>query len=218
MKSAAEAGHQVASVTSLFDFMARYKPVFISLVAALHSSYYVSSRMKAMVEVPCRPTMQEIQDRRRSSITEHKLSKRRGLSLPNLEVAHSISFQRDTIVTGIIMPGSGEEVWADEMHLLTLEITREDQTFVSFSPLVVTFSSSLPFISPCVPFSLCLPALRTTPNLVKMFKLPEFPASLSIHSVQSYYSELIQQLGKAIFSARNDNPALLARYSASVVP
>lgn len=79
-------------------------------VAALHSSYYVSSRMKAMVEVPCRPTMQEIQDRRRSSITEHKLSKRRGLSLPNLEVAHSISFQRNEIVTRIIMPGSGEEV------------------------------------------------------------------------------------------------------------
>lgn len=47
-----------------------------------------------------------------------------------------------------------------------------------------------------------------------MFKLPDFPASLSTHSVQSYYCELIQQLGKAIFSVQNDNPTLLARYSA----
>uniref|UniRef100_A0A671U674 DENN domain containing 3 n=1 Tax=Sparus aurata TaxID=8175 RepID=A0A671U674_SPAAU len=41
---------------------------------------------------------------------------------------------------------------------------------------------------------------RCTPKSVKVFKLPDFPAALSVHSVQSYYSELIQQLGKAIFS------------------
>ncbi|XP_050932332.1 DENN domain-containing protein 3 isoform X2 [Lates calcarifer] len=118
-------------------------------------------KMKAMVEVPRRPTMQEIQARRKSSLTETRLNKRLGMSLPNLGDDQTISFQRNTLVTRIIMSES---------------------------------------------------ALRTPPKPVKVFKLPDFPASLSFHSVQSYYSELIQQLGKAIFSVQNENSTLLARF------
>nr|XP_020468528.1 DENN domain-containing protein 3-like [Monopterus albus] len=54
--------------------------------------------------------------------------------------------------------------------------------------------------------------LRSPPKPVHMFRLPDFPVSLSFHSVQSYYSELTQHLGKAIFSAQNENSALLARF------
>nr|XP_046255892.1 DENN domain-containing protein 3-like isoform X2 [Scatophagus argus] len=120
-----------------------------------------TQKMKAMVEVPRRLTMQEIQARRKSSVTENKLSKRLGMSLPNLEDEQTISFQKNMLLTRITMSE---------------------------------------------------PVLRTTPKMVKVFKLPEFPASLSIHSVQNYYSELIQHLSKAIFSVQNENPALLARF------
>uniref|UniRef100_A0A3B4TWB6 DENN domain containing 3 n=1 Tax=Seriola dumerili TaxID=41447 RepID=A0A3B4TWB6_SERDU len=118
-------------------------------------------KMKAMIEVPRRPTMQEIQARRKSSITENRLNKRLGMSLPNLGDAQTISFKRNSLLTRIIVSD---------------------------------------------------PALRTPPKPVKVFKLPDFPASLSFHSVQSYYSELIQQLGKAIFSVQNENSTLLARF------
>uniref|UniRef100_A0A672FWG1 DENN domain-containing protein 3-like n=1 Tax=Salarias fasciatus TaxID=181472 RepID=A0A672FWG1_SALFA len=47
---------------------------------------------------------------------------------------------------------------------------------------------------------------------VEVFKLPDFPTYLSFHSVQAYYSDLIQQLGKSIFSAQNESSALLARF------
>ncbi|KAJ8386818.1 hypothetical protein AAFF_G00166130 [Aldrovandia affinis] len=46
----------------------------------------------------------------------------------------------------------------------------------------------------------------------KAFKLPEFPPPLAYHYVQSYYTELIGLLGKAIASAPAENSALLARY------
>ncbi|XP_041648482.1 DENN domain-containing protein 3-like isoform X2 [Cheilinus undulatus] len=118
-------------------------------------------KMKAMVEVPRRPTIQEIQARRKSSITEGKLSKRLGMSLPNLGDDQTVNFQRTT---------------------------QPNRTVMSE------------------------PVMRTPPTLVKVFKLPDFPNSLSFHSVQSYYSELIQQLGKAIFTAQKENPTLLARF------
>ncbi|XP_051262918.1 DENN domain-containing protein 3 isoform X2 [Dicentrarchus labrax] len=120
-------------------------------------------KMKATVKVPHRPTIQEIQDRRKSSISESRLerSKRLGMSLPNLRDNQTISFQRNTPLTRIILPDH---------------------------------------------------ALRTTPKPVRVFQLPDFPVSLSFHSIQSYYSELIQQLGKAIFSVQNEKPTLLARF------
>ncbi|XP_031154979.1 DENN domain-containing protein 3-like isoform X2 [Sander lucioperca] len=118
-------------------------------------------KMKAMIKVPRRPTVQEIQARSKSSITESKLSKRLGMSLPNLRDDQTISFQRNTLLTRIILSD---------------------------------------------------PALRTPPKLPNVFKLPEFPASLSFNSVQNYYSELIQQLGKAIFSVQKENSTLLARF------
>uniref|UniRef100_M4AJ32 DENN domain containing 3 n=1 Tax=Xiphophorus maculatus TaxID=8083 RepID=M4AJ32_XIPMA len=40
----------------------------------------------------------------------------------------------------------------------------------------------------------------------------QFPVFLSSHSVQAYYSELIQLLGNAIFSVQTDNSSLLARF------
>ncbi|XP_026226830.1 DENN domain-containing protein 3-like isoform X2 [Anabas testudineus] len=106
-----------------------------------------------------RPTM-EIQACRRSSITERKMTKRLGISLPNLGEDQTISFQRHSLPTRIV--------------------------------------TSEPVKSP--------------PKLVKMFELPDFPESLSFHSVQGYYSKLIQQLGKAVFSVQNENSTLLARF------
>ncbi|XP_041844425.1 DENN domain-containing protein 3-like isoform X2 [Melanotaenia boesemani] len=120
-----------------------------------------SEIMKAMLEIPRRPTMQEIQARRQSSITENRLSKRLGMSLPNLEDDQTISFQRNPLFSRIVMPDS---------------------------------------------------ALRMPLKPVKVFKLPDFPVSLSFHSVQSYYSELIQQLGKTILAVQNESSTLLARF------
>ncbi|XP_068592185.1 DENN domain-containing protein 3-like isoform X3 [Cebidichthys violaceus] len=118
-------------------------------------------RMKAMVEVPRRPTMQEIQARRKSSTTESKMSKRLGMSLPNLGDNQTISHQRNSML-----------------------------------PRIVTSD----------------PTARTPPKPPQVFKLPDFPASLSFYSVQNYYSELIQLLGKAIFSVQKENSMLLARF------
>jgi len=72
--------------------------------------------------------------------------------------------------------------------------------------LLFTSSLSLP---------LCVLALRTPPKAASVFRLPDFPASLSFCSVQSYYRKLIQLLGKAIFSVQKEDSMLLARYSAS---
>ncbi|KAM4601561.1 DENN domain-containing protein 3-like [Polymixia lowei] len=119
-----------------------------------------TQKMKAMVETPRRPTMQEMQARRTSSTTESTLNKRLGMSLPNLRDDRPISFHRHTSLTRIVMPD---------------------------------------------------PALRT-PKPVKVFKLPDFPASPSFHSTQSYYSELILQLGKAMFCVPTENSGLLARF------
>ncbi|XP_034466074.1 DENN domain-containing protein 3-like [Hippoglossus hippoglossus] len=118
-------------------------------------------KMKSMVEVARRLTMQEIQARRKSSIMESRLNKRLGMSLPNLGDDQTLSLQRNNLLTGIILSDS---------------------------------------------------ALKNPPKPVKVFKLPDFPASLSFHSVQSYYSELIQHLSKAIFSVQNENSSLLARF------
>ncbi|XP_061572742.1 DENN domain-containing protein 3-like isoform X2 [Cololabis saira] len=118
-------------------------------------------KMKAMIEVPRRPTMQEIQAKRKTSSMENKLSKRLGMSLPNLGEDQTLSFPRNPLLSRIMMPDT---------------------------------------------------ALRTAPKPVKVFKLADFPVSLSFHSVQSYYSEVIQQLGKDIFSVQNENSSLLARF------
>ncbi|CAL1611210.1 unnamed protein product [Knipowitschia caucasica] len=118
-----------------------------------------TQKMKAKVELPRRPTMQEIQERRRSSVTELQL-KRQGMSLPNLGDHNLLSLPRNSL-----------------LHKITT-----DQ------------------------------ALKTSPKPPKMFKLPDFPASLSFHSIQSYYMELVQQLNKAIFSVQHENSALLARF------
>ncbi|XP_054636855.1 DENN domain-containing protein 3-like isoform X2 [Dunckerocampus dactyliophorus] len=56
------------------------------------------------------------------------------------------------------------------------------------------------------------PAPRMPPKGVEVFKLPEFPETLSFHAVQGYYRDLIQLLGNAINSVQNDNASLLARY------
>lgn len=61
-----------------------------------------------MVEVPRGPTMQEIQARRKSCVTETRLSKRLGMSLPNLGDDQTISFQRNTPLTRTIMSEPGE--------------------------------------------------------------------------------------------------------------
>ncbi|CAJ1062158.1 DENN domain-containing protein 3-like isoform X1 [Xyrichtys novacula] len=125
------------------------------------SSHSGKKEIKTMVEVPHRPTMQELQARRKSSASEGKLSKRLGMSEPNLMDEQTSNGHRNTLPSRSFMPE---------------------------------------------------PALRSPPKPVKVFKLPEFPTLLSFHATQSYYSELIQQLGKAIFSAQKENPALLARF------
>lgn len=61
-----------------------------------------------MFEVPHRPTMQEIQARRKSSITESRMNKRLEMSLPNSRNDQTFSFQRNTLPTGTIMSEPGE--------------------------------------------------------------------------------------------------------------
>ncbi|XP_072317227.1 DENN domain-containing protein 3-like [Eucyclogobius newberryi] len=112
-----------------------------------------TQKLKAKVEVPRRPTMQEIQARRKTSVTDALQLKRQGMSSGDL-------LQRSSLPCKII-----------------------------------------PDL-----------ALKTPPKPAKIFKLPDFPASLSFHSVQSYYMDLIQQLNKAIFSVQHENSALLARF------
>ncbi|XP_012723130.2 DENN domain-containing protein 3 isoform X1 [Fundulus heteroclitus] len=118
-------------------------------------------KMMSMVEVQRRPTMNEIVTRKKGSILGNRLSKRMGMSLPNLRGDQAMSFERNSLLTRIGMSNS---------------------------------------------------ALKVAPKSVKVFKLPDFPASLSYLAVQAYYSELIQSLGKAILSAQNDNSTLLARF------
>lgn len=66
--------------------------------------FFLRCRLKATVEVTRRPTMQEIQARRRSSITETGPNKRLGMSLPNLgDEQMNIAFYRN----GIIMSDTG---------------------------------------------------------------------------------------------------------------
>uniref|UniRef100_A0A3P9Q2C8 DENN domain containing 3 n=1 Tax=Poecilia reticulata TaxID=8081 RepID=A0A3P9Q2C8_POERE len=125
------------------------------------------AEIMSVVEVPRRPTMQEILTRRKSSGVGSKLSKRLGMSLPNL---------------------GGY------------------QCFLSFFAIKFIFSSLFTF-SAVLP-----PALKTPPDPVKVFKLPEFPVFLSSHTVQAYYSELIQLLGNAIFSVQTESSSLLARF------
>ncbi|CAN9514261.1 unnamed protein product [Ophioblennius macclurei] len=116
-------------------------------------------KLKAMVHGARRPTMQEIQARRQNSVRENRLSKRLGMSLPNLGDAQSMSLQRRS------------------------------------SSYIISDSAS-----------------KIHPKPVKVFKLPDFPSYLSFNSVQGYYFELIQQLGKSIFSAQKESSALLARF------
>uniref|UniRef100_A0A3P9KUT9 UDENN domain-containing protein n=1 Tax=Oryzias latipes TaxID=8090 RepID=A0A3P9KUT9_ORYLA len=118
-------------------------------------------KKKMMLEIPRRLTMQEIQARRTSSITENRLSRRLGKSLPNLQDNPTIGCRKNSLLTRTVLSDM---------------------------------------------------ALKAPAKPVKVFGLPEFPASLSLHSVQSYYSELLHQLGKAIASVQNEDSALLARF------
>ncbi|XP_077455086.1 DENN domain-containing protein 3-like [Stigmatopora argus] len=119
-------------------------------------------KMKASLESPRRPTMQEIQARRRSSLPEYKLITRQGMSLPNPgDQDQSINFQRSSLLTKSIM---------------------------------------------------CEPVASRSLKPVKILKLPGFPDFLTFHAVQTFYTELIQLLDKAIDSVKNDDSTLLARY------
>ncbi|KAL4629851.1 DENN domain-containing protein 3 isoform X2 [Arapaima gigas] len=118
-----------------------------------------TQRLKVGVEPSRRPTMLEMVQK--NSNTEKRLSKRLGVSTPNL---------------------------------------REEQSMVF--PQRQTSFRKLPLDS----------AANISPLPVKSFRLPEFPDPLDYHKVQSYYSELISLLGKAISSVSPDNSGLLARY------
>lgn len=166
---------------------------------------HVLFRMKAMVEAPRRPTMQEIQARRKSSTPGIQVSTRRGISLPNLEDDTTTSFKRNSAQSRIIASDHGGT--STEAQTFQIDImSGKDQRFLC--------SPSSPYI---FSLPLCVLAPRNPPKPATLFKLPDFPAALSFHSVQSYYSELIGLLGKAIFSVQHENPALLARYCAFVV-
>uniref|UniRef100_A0A3Q3F1Q8 DENN domain containing 3 n=1 Tax=Kryptolebias marmoratus TaxID=37003 RepID=A0A3Q3F1Q8_KRYMA len=119
------------------------------------------SDMQKYGTMPHRPNMQEIQAKRKSSISENRMNKRLGMSLPNLAGDRALSFKRNPLFSGIIVSDS---------------------------------------------------ALKSPPKPVKVLKLPLFPVTLSFSSVQSFFIELIQQLGKAIDSIQNENSSLLARF------
>lgn len=74
-----------------------------------------------MFEIPNRPTMQEIQARRKGSITECRMNKRCGMSLPNLGEDQIISFQRNTLQTRIIMSDPGESR-EEHMHIISIYV------------------------------------------------------------------------------------------------
>lgn len=61
--------------------------------------------MKAMTEVSRRPTMQEIQAQRRSSVGGSLPARTRGMSLPNLDLHQVLT---NSLLAGIIMPESGQ--------------------------------------------------------------------------------------------------------------
>ncbi|XP_029695039.1 DENN domain-containing protein 3-like isoform X1 [Takifugu rubripes] len=56
------------------------------------------------------------------------------------------------------------------------------------------------------------PAFRSSPKPVAVFRLPDFPTSMSFQSTQTYYCTLIQRLDEEILSLRSENPSLLARF------
>ncbi|MGH0159142.1 UNVERIFIED_CONTAM: hypothetical protein FKN15_040122 [Acipenser sinensis] len=74
---------------------------------------------------------------------------------------------------------------------------------------------SRPALCVCVTYSLIffvLAALKIPLNPIKTFKLPDFPSPLVYHHVQSYYTECIVLLSKAVSSVPPESSALLARY------
>lgn len=78
-----------------------------------------------MVEAPRRPTMQEVQARRRS-IAGSQLSKRLGMSLPNLGDDQTFSFQRNSLLSRISIPDTGET--AADAHTFPIKAERLENT------------------------------------------------------------------------------------------
>lgn len=81
---------------------------FLKCIAP-HCFCHASCRLKAMVEVPHRPTMQEFQARRKSSITEARLSVRLGMCLPIVGDSHTISIERNNTLTRTAMSDAAGE-------------------------------------------------------------------------------------------------------------
>lgn len=98
--------------------------------------------MKAVVEAPHRPTMQQIQARRRSSTSENRLTKRLGMSLPNLRVDQTISIQRNTPLSRILVPDPGET--CDQLKMTSKTMSRQGKK----SLLFLTSSSLFSHLSP----------------------------------------------------------------------
>uniref|UniRef100_H3DM09 DENN domain containing 3 n=1 Tax=Tetraodon nigroviridis TaxID=99883 RepID=H3DM09_TETNG len=121
-------------------------------------------KIKTMTEVSRRPTMQEIQAQRRSSVGGARPAKSRGMSLPNLDLHQVLRLRSNSLLTGLIMPECGQT------------------------------------------------AITIPPKPVSVFKLPDFPSSMSLRSTQSYYCSLIQLLDKEITCVQSENPSLLARF------
>ncbi|KAK6327010.1 hypothetical protein J4Q44_G00026550 [Coregonus suidteri] len=68
-----------------------------------------SERMKAMIDIPRRPTMQEMA-RKYSSRPENHLNKRLGMSLPNLGEERPLNLLRHTSLKKIIIPESALKI------------------------------------------------------------------------------------------------------------
>uniref|UniRef100_A0A8C9W8E9 DENN domain-containing protein 3 n=1 Tax=Scleropages formosus TaxID=113540 RepID=A0A8C9W8E9_SCLFO len=117
-----------------------------------------AQRLKVGIESPRRLTMLEMA--RKNSTPENRLSKRLGVSMPNLGEEQAVGF-----------------------------------------PPRQTSLKKLP-----------LETAKISPWPIKTFHLPEFPNPLDYHKVQSFYSELISLLDKAISLVSPDNSGLLARY------
>lgn len=90
----------------------------------------VSSRIKTMVEVSSRPTVQEIQAQRRSSVGESRPGKTRGMSLPNLVPHQAFRLRSHSLMAGILMPEPGEtgedlyvKPWSSPPHSDVLSIS-----------------------------------------------------------------------------------------------
>lgn len=150
-----------------------------------------------MTESPRRPPMSDLSRSGYNSYAspDHRLSRRLGASLPNLDQP------------------------ANESVTLSVVNFNRPQSVKKMTPDIGQYQWKEMGIDHFVCYLICwhiclIPGLKSPQKTVKVFRLPEFPPPLAYQYVQNYYSDMISTLGKAINTTPPDESALLARYFA----